>query len=107
MNTEHKPDIGRLPESVRQLEGKAMDPLDQSLEDGDVMLAAVPVFIDKDWNRCLAGGEKGWRYELSVVQMMVAISRLDACDEHYFGIDIDGEPWGWDISDIDFFVLIK
>ena len=55
-----------------------------------MILAAVAVCHDGDRN--------GWRYEFAVVQVR--------CDEHYFNLEVEGEYWGWEIDDIDFFVPI-
>ena len=40
-----------------------------------------------------------WRYEMAVVTV--------CCDEHYFMVEVDGEPWGWEIYDVDFYLVLR
>jgi len=50
----------------------------QTFEDGDLILCAVPL-MPSGFDYCV----------LSV-----------KCDEGYFRLDLDGEPWGWEWSDV-------
>ncbi len=62
--------------------------------DGDVLLVAVPLV-----SKTSDGKAVGWYYELSVITI--------ECDEESFAVNIDGERWGWDMTDMDFCVKIK
>ena len=63
------------------------------VSDGMSLLVAVPVCIDP------GRPEGGWYYEMSVVDV--------SCDEHYFNVCCQGEPWGWDLDDADWFVVLS
>lgn len=57
------------------------------------MLVAVPVCVKS------SDPGEGWYYELSIVTIH--------CDEDYFSVDnSDGDPWGWDLTSVDFFVRL-
>ena len=85
-STGHIPDESRLPACVT---GWAPIPPDMVFQDGEQWLVAVPVRHTP---------RPGWSYELSVVTI--------CCDEHYFAVKCDGEPWGWELSDVDFGVRL-
>lgn len=90
--SDHKPDRSKLPKALQGCEWKELDPtkLPDAWENGDFLLAAVAVRNSRDDSR------KGWRYELSVV-------RID-CDAEYFRLECEGEAWGWELEDIDFYL---
>lgn len=85
----HVPDKRRLPPSLQGLEWMVIDP-QQEWIDGTAILVAVPV-CDR-W----AKSNDDWSYEISVVNIH--------CDEHYFSLTCQGEPWGWELSEVDFYV---
>lgn len=78
-----------LPDTVSGLKWEKPEP-DQYWEDCTQILAAVPV-IDRRTNR-------------SYVEFSVVTIR---CDEGYFNLECNGEPWGWDYSDIALFVFLS
>jgi hypothetical protein len=86
-STGHVPDASRLPAAVT---GWMPIPADMVFHDGEQWLMAVAVKHRHT---------PGWSYELSVVTM--------CCDEDYFAIQCDGEPWGWSIEDVDFGVRLS
>lgn len=86
---EHMPDENRIPKPLQCLEWLAMD-IDTEFIDGSELLVAVPVMFDQKTCR--------WRYEIAVVQI--------SCGEGYFDVSLNGDSWGWDISDVDFYVVI-
>ena len=80
----HEPDASRLPKCVTGWQQVAKD---TTFWDGSQLLVAMPMC-----NR----HNDGWRYDFHVVVVR--------CDEHYFSLeDSNGEPFGWEISDVDFF----
>jgi hypothetical protein len=64
---------------------------DQVFFDGEQWLMAVPVLC-----RHTPGQ---WHYELSIVTM--------CCDEAHFAMKVEGEPWGWELVDVDFAVRLS
>lgn len=83
------PDITKIPSSVRLLEWQRMDPL-REWSDGQQLLVAVPVRR--------GGIDDQWAYELDVVQI--------DCDVDRFRVTCNGEVWGWDLDDADYYVEI-
>ena len=86
----HAPDLTRIPESLRGLNWLPMS-AGREWPDGQLLLAAVTVRTQPD---C-----EPWRYELAIV-------RIDA-DVDYLRVTLDGEAWGWDLTDVDFFVEVS
>ena len=88
---DHSPDLSRIPETLRALNWSEMD---ESIDwyDGQTILAAVPVQTTND--REIAR----WSYEFSVLTISYDEDRLSA--------EVDGELWGWELSDADFYVRI-
>lgn len=86
----HKPDITKIPRSFFALDWKPMD-LDREWEDGQILLVAVPVRHDPQ--------REPWQYEFDVVHIN--------CDIDYFRLEVDGETWGWEIGDVDYYVEIR
>lgn len=78
-----------LPDTVACLDWKKPTE-DQLWGDGTQILAAVPV-IDRRTNR-------------SYVEFSVVTIR---CDEGYFAVECNGDPWGWDYTDIAMYVLLS
>jgi hypothetical protein len=84
--------LAAIPGSLCTLNWRRFNP-DWHWYDCDTILAAVPVMRDSN-NKHL-----GWLYEFSVVKFR--------CDEDYFAVHCEGEPWGWSHDDIELFVLIR
>lgn len=93
----HEPDRSKLPASLQGVEWSPItrtnDIIDMQVTDGMSLLVAVPICVD--------GGkpESGWSYELSVVDI--------SCDEDYLSVCVQGEPWGWDLDDADWYVVLR
>lgn len=93
-----------LPKALSAL---AWEPMTDETEffDGDVILAAVGVCWPKGQNlpshvRHHAPNGHDWYYELNVVHL--------SCDaETPLSAEVNGDAWGWELEDIDFFVRIK
>lgn len=82
----HVPDLKKLPKGLQQLDWKTIEE-GQLWEDGSQILVAVPVCgVKKD----------EWYYELSILAIH--------CDSEYFAVTCQDEAWGWDLSDVDFYV---
>ena len=61
--------------------------------DGSTLLVCVPVCHD-------AGNpESGWCYEMSVVDI--------SCDQDGLDVYCHGDAWGWDLDDVDWFVVLS
>ena len=94
--------LAKLPKSIKcdwvKMVAGAM------FEDGDVLLAAVPVVVRADGVASLAFLEtrpraNEWQYELYVVKV--------DCDEDRFRLEThDGEPFVWDPLDIEYYVQL-
>jgi len=86
----HQPNLDSIPASLRSLNWKLMAP---SLPwwNGQALLVALPICDDKDWTK--------WWYEFHVVTIK--------CDEDYFAIELAGDPWGWDLDDVDYYVEVR
>jgi len=84
--TEHKPDLAKI---APPLKAWAWFPLDPTLAwfDGTVLLVAVPI-----------GNPDDFRYDYAVVDIL--------CDEDSFEVYCEGEVWGWDMDDADWYVVI-
>ena len=89
-STGHIPDKSRLPACVT---GWAPITPDMSFADGEQWLMAVAIYSPH------SAHPAGWFYELSVVTIR--------CDEAYFSIDCEDEPWGWDLESVDFGVRLS
>lgn len=88
----HEPDLDKIPDSIRCLEWKTFDGRERFF-DGQVILAAVPVC--NNYREPLGG----WHYQFCVVTIR--------CDEDYWSLENeDGDVWGWDETDIDFYATI-
>lgn len=94
--SDHKADITKLPEVLQSLPWEVPTEYDL-FYDGDHVLAAVPVIGTGARRGC--GKPDGWRYEIAVVRI--------ECDEDYFDVSLDGEPWGWGWGDVDFYVRLS
>ena len=87
--SQHVPDASRLPKCVTGWEPVLPD---TEYWDGSQLLVALPMWNDREY--------KTWRYDFHVVHVR--------CDEHYFLLeDSNGESFGWDIYDVDFFVELS
>lgn len=87
-STGHTPDASRLPDCVT---GWVEIKPDQVFYDGEQWLMAVPVR-----NRHTPGQ---WHYEFSIVTM--------CCDEEYFAMEVEGDPWGWELESVDFGIRLS
>lgn len=81
---EHQPDPSRL----RQIGQWQPVPQDAVWEDGTQLLVAVPIV-----------GDGNWYYEYNVIEIQ--------CDEDYFNLECNGDPWGWLWEDIDFYIQLS
>jgi len=88
---EHNPARHKLPKVLRDLPWRTMD-ANRMWCDCDRILAAVPV-CDRS-----SDPNGAWHYEMAIVTVR--------CDEGYFATEVEGSPWGWEIDDIDFYVLL-
>lgn len=86
----HEPDITKIPESLRTLDWKLMDP-SKTWWDGQLLLVALPICDNKDTSK--------WWYEFHVVTI--------SCDEDFFKVELAGDPWGWELNDADYYVTIR
>ena len=101
--TNLEPNLDMLPKSLRCLDWQPMGPEEQ-FYDGDSLLVAVAVCwpkgrVGRSCVKQITQNNKDWYYELSVITV--------SCDEHYFAVVCNDEPWGWELSDVEFFVRIK
>jgi len=87
----HIADKTKLPKSLESLAWEPRDDAD-FFEDGDRLLVAVPVCGD------CHKPDGDWHYELCVVTVH--------CDSEYFVVDVYGDPWGWDMTDVEWFVRL-
>ena len=85
----HTPNIAEIPGSLCLLKWKPMD-LSKHWQDGQLLLVALPICDDKDRTK--------WWYEFHVVTIK--------CGEDYFSIELSGDPWDWELSDVDYYVEI-
>lgn len=88
----HHPDRLRLPKKLQSLDWEANTDPTRLWEDCTRLLAAVPVSVRTDQPR------GAWYYEINVVTVK--------CDEHFFTVECNDEAWGWELSDVEFFVVI-
>jgi hypothetical protein len=88
LNAQHKPDRSRLPSNVT---GWGEHGQTTRYQDGDNILAAVPILCKHS--------KDGWYYRFEVLTI--------SCDEHYLAVqDSNGDPWGYDFGDWDFYVKL-
>ena len=90
--TEHVPDISKIPIPLQSLKWEAMDTM-LAWADGSELLVAAAVCSDPK------NPEQGWYYELSVVTLRL--------DDDSFDVELHGEPWYWDFTEIDVYVLLR
>lgn len=88
----HRPERSKIPPSLQSLAWVERSDDDVYL-DGSVLLAAVPVYKDS------SQPDAGWYYAFDVVHI--------ACDVDYFAVECNDEPWGWNMSDVDWYVVIR
>jgi hypothetical protein len=87
-NTQHTPDGSRLPSNVT---GWSKHDETMLYQDGDSILVAVPIVCKHS--------KDGWYYRFEVLTI--------SCDEHYLEVqDSNGDPWGYDFGDWDFYVKL-
>jgi len=90
--TDHTPDLSRIPESLQPLRWVRFS-ADHTFGDGDLLLVAVPVLnVQKDPSR-------GWHYLFEIVRIQ--------CDEDYFEVWCNDEPWDWNMEEVDWYVVIR
>ena len=84
---EHKPDLAKIAPPLQSLDWQPIEPT-LKWWDGTVLLLAVPI-----------GNPDNWRYEYVVVDIL--------CDDrHGFEVYCEGELWGRDLDDADWYVVI-
>lgn len=88
--TKHIADRAKIPAALQGIDWQEMH--NQGWYDGDALLVAVP----------MRDSSGDWSYELSVITI--------CCDEDYFRIECDGEPWSNDgvplWETVDFYVQL-
>lgn len=90
----HTPDASKIPDVLHGVPWRKVEkPSDIDISDGMSLLAAVPVCKDS------GKPEAGWFYELSVIDV--------SCDEDCQSVCCQGDPWGWDLDDIDWYVVLS
>ena len=57
----------------------------EQFQDGEVMLVAVPLY------------DSG--YDLSIITV--------SCGVHFFNLESNGDPWGWEWDNVDYWVPIE
>lgn len=77
-----------MPQALRCLEWREFAP-GLTFADGQVLLAAVPVRNTHS---------RDWQYEFAVVTFCT--------DELSFSVECHGEPWCWDLADVQYFCEI-
>lgn len=90
---DHKPDMRKIPAALRGLFWVANDNTKRLWGDGQELLVAVPVCTKAKYP------DKGWHYEFSVIVIR--------CDEGYFAVTCEDEPWGWHLDEVDWYVTIR
>lgn len=88
MSELHVPDGAKISAALQSLDWRPIDPQDERWENGTVLLVAVPI-----------GTTDGWYYVYSVVTIR--------CDEDFFAVTCEDEPWGWYLSECDWYVVIS
>lgn len=91
----HDGTLDKIPQSLRGLNWQQMrlnDPDGPAFYITDKLLVAVPVMHDS------SDRSKGWSYEFYVIT-------LDG-DEDGCSATVDGDPWGWELEDVEWFVRI-
>lgn len=87
--------LDKIPESLRGLNWQRMkldDPDGPALYIQDRLLVAVPVMHDS------RDRSKGWSYQFAVVY-------LDGDEDECYPT-VNGDPWEWELADIEWFVRI-
>ena len=88
--SEHKPDLAKIAPPLQSLDWQPIDPA-RKWWDGTVLLLAVPI---------LYPSPADFRYEYVVVGVL--------CDDrHGFEVYCEGELWGRDLDDADWYVVIS
>lgn len=95
----HQPDITRIPTSLLSLEWLPVTP-ETKWYDGMVVLFAVPV----RHRRYLRLDAMQWHYELAIVDISVYENSQGA---NSMSCEVDGERWGWEPQDADWYVVIR
>lgn len=86
LNTRHKPDSSRLP----KLNGWKHHVVGTQYQDGDQILVAVPISCEHS--------KDGWCYRFEVLTLWLY--------GHMVVDDSNGDPWGYDFGDWDFYVKL-
>lgn len=93
-HTEHMPEFERLPASLKTLDWRLWVVGETSVYCGDQLLVAVPVLKNT------RNPAEGWMYQCYVIHVY-------ADDGHFGLLTPDGDVFGWDIEDVDFYVKIN
>ncbi|MBM4091553.1 MAG: hypothetical protein FJ276_19315 [Planctomycetes bacterium] len=91
---EDTPDLARIPESLQPLKWVRFSP-DQTFGDGDVLLVAVPVPVRRNPKDTASD----WYYLFEIVRIQ--------CDEDFFEVWCNDEPWDWNMEEVDWYVIIR
>ena len=86
-NKRHNPDSSRLP----KLNGWKHHVAGTQYQDGDQILVAVPISCEH--------AKDGWYYRFEVVTISI--------DDYIVVEDSNGDPWGYDFGDWDFYVILS
>lgn len=88
----HTADATKIPAALQCV---AWQEMKRGLEwyDGTTLLVCVPVCHDS------GAPASGWYYEMAVVDI--------SCDEDGLDVYCQGDVWGWDLDDADWFVVLS
>lgn len=89
----------RMPKPLRGLDWTFGSIDRQEFENGTELLVAVPICVDEYGRSGRKFKGNAWRYEFSVVTVDF--------DEHYYRLRCDGKTWGWDETDVEWFIRIR
>lgn len=71
----------------------------EDFTNGDELLVAVGICIDKFGRHTTLKKSDDWRYEFSIVTI--------EADEDYYRITLDGDSWGWERDDVEWYIRIR
>jgi hypothetical protein len=98
----HTPDITRIPNSLLSLDWKPVTP-ETEWYDGMLVMFAVPVCL-REGERSSLPESRPWQYEFAVVSISVYDNSQGGVS---MSCEVDGEPWGWEPCDADWYVVIR
>jgi hypothetical protein len=101
-NVTHQPDITRIPNSLLSLDWQPVTP-ETEWYDGMLVMFAVPV-CHYHRMRARSPEQLPWRYEFVVVAISVYDNSQGGVS---MSCEVDGNPWGWEPCDADWYVVIR